>query len=183
MAGWLLDEGMMANIRRVRKSQKESGRRGYLKKAVRKYGYQKVISALEKTLRRNPEIRPTIKQDLNWLRRRNPLLDTSRICHHCLGRGLVFSGVCSVCLGDGFIQTRNKTRKNPCLACSRGGFRRNPCGACGNSGFAPNGFQPMLGRNPIELYNPLDQRADYNPFPEDAVEAAIRARRNPFRWS
>lgn len=55
--------------------------------------------------------------------RRNPRLFVEyQKCNHCGGRGLVYSGVCYACKGEGVIAKR----QNPCIACAAPLFLRNP---------------------------------------------------------
>lgn len=49
--------------------------------------------------------------------RRNPLLTNTIKCPHCLGRGMVYSGVCSFCDGYGRTDRRSWIRHNPCVGC------------------------------------------------------------------
>lgn len=48
--------------------------------------------------------------------RRNP----SRSCPHCGGKGLVFSGICSFCHGEGHTERKSwvNRRCNPCIPCA-----------------------------------------------------------------
>jgi len=51
-------------------------------------------------------------------RLRNP----SELCPHCRGRGLVFSGICSFCNGEGRTERKSWIKKhrrcNPCVSCA-----------------------------------------------------------------